>query len=146
MGAVVAIHFAAGQRREHVTPPLKVASLLPLVLCKQVVGNANRQLPIASESINDLIVFGIVLKAAARIDHTRDAKPVAVELAAPLLTSGQLQRVLPSWVAGRLFLYAALPTRKHVPKKTRLFLDYLTDEIRIKVSRALLQCQVCTEG
>lgn len=41
------------------------------------------------------------------------------------LQDGRLQRVLPAWRGASLTLYAAMPTRKHVPARTRLFLDFL---------------------
>lgn len=41
------------------------------------------------------------------------------------LRSGHLQHVLPHWRSTVLHLYAAMPTRKHVPARTRLFLDFL---------------------
>ena len=36
-----------------------------------------------------------------------------------------LERVLPSWRLFSLTLWAAMPTRKHVPARTRVFLDFL---------------------
>lgn len=36
-----------------------------------------------------------------------------------------LERVLPSWRLFSLTLWAAMPTRKHVPARTRAFLDFL---------------------
>ncbi|MEQ1881992.1 MAG: LysR substrate-binding domain-containing protein [Burkholderiales bacterium] len=41
------------------------------------------------------------------------------------LRSGALQRVLPQWHGITLILYAAMPSRKHVPARTRAFVDYL---------------------
>lgn len=50
------------------------------------------------------------------------------ELAAPYLASGELVRVLSPWIAGQLMLYAALPSRKFLPQRTRVFLDYLSEQ------------------
>jgi len=36
-----------------------------------------------------------------------------------------LERVLPSWRMFSLTMWAAMPTRKHVPARTRVFLDFL---------------------
>jgi DNA-binding transcriptional LysR family regulator len=33
--------------------------------------------------------------------------------------------VLPGWCGATLTLYAALPTRKHLPARTRAFVDFL---------------------
>lgn len=48
-------------------------------------------------------------------------------LAAQALNDGRLQRVLPRWHGGTLQLYAAMPTRKHVPTRTRAFIDFLVE-------------------
>ncbi|WP_310565237.1 LysR family transcriptional regulator [Hydrogenophaga sp.] len=67
----------------------------------------------------------------------------AVELAAPHLASGSLVRVLNPWIAGRFTLYAALPSRKFLPQRTRVFLDYLTEQTRVGVANALAACAAC---
>lgn len=41
------------------------------------------------------------------------------------LQEGRLQRILPDWHGGALQLYIAMPTRKHVPARTRAFVDFL---------------------
>ena len=46
-------------------------------------------------------------------------------LAAAALREGHLQRVLPDWHGGRLTLHAAMPTRRHLPARTRAFVDLL---------------------
>jgi DNA-binding transcriptional LysR family regulator len=43
------------------------------------------------------------------------------------LRDGRLARVLPEWHGGVLKLYAAMPTRKHVPTRTRAFVDFLVE-------------------
>lgn len=49
----------------------------------------------------------------------------ALQIAAPMLASGRLQRVLAPWIAERFTLIAALASRRHMPKRTRMFLDHL---------------------
>lgn len=66
-----------------------------------------------------------------------------VELAAPHLASGALVRVLSPWIVGRYTLYAALPSRKFMPQRTRVFLDYLIEQTRLSVSKALSACERC---
>lgn len=61
----------------------------------------------------------------------------AVDLVAPLLNRGALVRVLAPWIAGRLTLYAALPSRKFIPERTRAFLEYLTEQTRIQSEAAM---------
>jgi DNA-binding transcriptional LysR family regulator len=41
------------------------------------------------------------------------------------LRDGRLQRVLPDWHGTVLTLYAAMPTSKHLPARTRAFVDFL---------------------
>ena len=66
-----------------------------------------------------------------------------VELAAPLIANGDLVRVLSPWITDRLTLYAALPSRKFMPRRTEVFLDYLTEQTRERVGLALAQCTSC---
>lgn len=48
-----------------------------------------------------------------------------LQVVAPLLRSGKLQRVLAPWVAERFALVAAFASRRYVPARTRAFLDHL---------------------
>lgn len=48
-------------------------------------------------------------------------------MVAQALRSGQLVQVLPDWHGGLLHLYASLPTRKHLPQRTRLTLNFLVE-------------------
>lgn len=43
------------------------------------------------------------------------------------LRSGALERVLPGWRLLTLSIWAAMPTRKHVPLRTRVFVDFLVE-------------------
>jgi DNA-binding transcriptional LysR family regulator len=45
----------------------------------------------------------------------------------PYLRTGELVQVLPNWIAGQVMIYAALPTRKFMPERVKVFLDYLTE-------------------
>lgn len=67
----------------------------------------------------------------------------SVELAAPLLADGDLVRVLSPWITNRLTMYAALPSRKFVPRRTQVFLDHLTQQTRTRVDQALATCAAC---
>lgn len=57
-----------------------------------------------------------------------------VDLIAPMLRSGQLQRVLAPWITNRLSLVAALPSRQFMPARTRAFLDHLVEHARRTVA------------
>ncbi|MDP3650346.1 MAG: LysR family transcriptional regulator [Rhodoferax sp.] len=63
--------------------------------------------------------------------------PASVELVAPYLASGELVRVLRPWISGQFTIYAALPSRKFLPRRTQVFLEYLTEQTRLQVSTAL---------
>ena len=65
------------------------------------------------------------------------------QVAAPLIADGDLVRVLSPWITNRLTMYAALPSRKFMPQRTRVFLDYLTEQTRLGVAQALSACERC---
>ncbi len=44
------------------------------------------------------------------------------------LRAGVLERVLPRWRIGTYRIYAALPSRRHLPLRTRAFVDYLVEQ------------------
>jgi DNA-binding transcriptional LysR family regulator len=67
--------------------------------------------------------------------------PTTVELAAPYLSTGALVRVLSPWISNRFTLYAALPSRKFLPQRTRVFVDYLIEQTRLNIARALTACE-----
>jgi hypothetical protein len=48
-------------------------------------------------------------------------------VAAEALHERVLERVLPSWRLFALTLWAAMPSRKHVPARTRAFVDFLVE-------------------
>nr|WP_314626478.1 LysR family transcriptional regulator [uncultured Janthinobacterium sp.] len=51
-------------------------------------------------------------------------------VAAPLLASGALARVLPSHAMARRGVYALTPDGRHVPQKVRAFCDFLAQELQ----------------
>lgn len=65
-----------------------------------------------------------------------------VELAAPLIQNGDLVRVLHPWITDRLTMYAALPSRKFMPRRTEVFLDYLITQTRARVESAMATCSI----
>lgn len=68
---------------------------------------------------------------------------VSVDLVAAHLMRGELVRVLPQWITGQLTMYAALPSRKFIPQRTRAFLDFMIEETRAQRGRALEACLAC---
>lgn len=59
----------------------------------------------------------------------------AIDLVAAHLQSGALQRVLAPWTTGRNTLYAALPSRKFIPARTRVFLEFMTEYTRALIKK-----------
>lgn len=63
-----------------------------------------------------------------------------IDLVAPAIGQGSLVRVLAPWIAGQYTLYAALPSRKFMPTRTRVFLEYLTEQTRASVAGVMHVC------
>lgn len=71
----------------------------------------------------------------AMLDGTGiSAQPL--DLVANYLRDGQLRRVLAPWITGRFTLYAALPSRKYVPARARVFMEFLIEQTRLKAAEA----------
>jgi DNA-binding transcriptional LysR family regulator len=54
----------------------------------------------------------------------------AIQVAAPMLRSGQLQRVLAPWISERFTLMATFASGRHMPARIRAFLDHLVEHSR----------------
>jgi len=67
---------------------------------------------------------------------------MSLDIAAPYLNRGELIRVLSRWSTGRLAMFAALPSRKFIPRRTRVFLDHFVDYTRSQSKQALAACSV----
>ncbi|MCC2596633.1 LysR family transcriptional regulator [Pusillimonas sp. MFBS29] len=68
---------------------------------------------------------------------------VALDIVAPYLARGEMVRVLNPWITGRLAMYAALPSRKFIPERSKVFLDYLAEQARKQNEEALRACSFC---
>ncbi len=49
-------------------------------------------------------------------------------VAAEALLEGALERVLPQWRIVTISIYAAMPTRRHLPTRTKAFVDFLVEK------------------
>lgn len=58
--------------------------------------------------------------------------PFTLDSARPFLEQGMLERVLPQWITGRYSLLAAMPSRKHLPERAKVFLDFVCDAFQAK--------------
>ena len=50
-------------------------------------------------------------------------------LAEEHLARGELVHVLPEWIFSRYTIYAALPSGRMLPARTKVFLDFLTRQV-----------------
>ncbi|MDN5843192.1 MAG: LysR substrate-binding domain-containing protein [Alcaligenaceae bacterium] len=62
---------------------------------------------------------------------------IALDIIAPYLARGEMVRILAPWITGQLAMYAALPSRKFIPQRSRVFLDYLVEHTRAQNDKAL---------
>lgn len=98
-------------------------------------------------------VFDLVSEPCLWINHTETLlratvdgagiTSVAVGLAAPYLAHGELVRVLRPWITDRLSLYVALPSRKFMPERTRVFLEFVINRIREQHVTVQQACDRC---
>ncbi len=93
------------------------------------------------------------VKAAVWANHTSTLLEAAldgagitsapIDLAAPYLARGELVRVLAPWITGHLTMYAAVPSRKYLPRRTQVFFDFLVEKLRGRVATMLNDCPNC---
>jgi len=55
-------------------------------------------------------------------------------LAEEHLARGELVHVLPEWIYSRYTIYAALPSGRMLPARTKVFLDFLTERVRVSLA------------
>ena len=75
------------------------------------------EMPVALQSASFDVLYRAALEGAGVAVLSR-------ALAEPHLNSGALVHLLPDWIFGRFTIYAALPSRKLLPARTRAFLDF----------------------
>lgn len=68
---------------------------------------------------------------------------ISPDIVAPYITRGELVRVLNPWITGRLAMYAALPSRKFIPQRSHVFLDFLIERTREQNQKVLGICDAC---
>jgi DNA-binding transcriptional LysR family regulator len=59
--------------------------------------------------------------------HGMGIAGIATFMAHDSLMRGELELVLPNWQIYTLYIYAAMPTRKYAPARTRAFIDFLVE-------------------
>ncbi len=60
-------------------------------------------------------------------------------LAEEHLARGELVHILPSWIFSRYTIYAALPSGRMLPARTKVFLDFLTEQVPIAMAEQRAQ-------
>ena len=78
------------------------------------------EMPVALQSVSMDLLYRATLDGAGIAVLSR-------LLATPHLASGALVHLLPEWIHGRLTVYAAVPSRKLIPARTRAFLTFIGD-------------------
>ena len=78
------------------------------------------EMKVVLQSLSFDVLLGAVLSGAGFC-------LVSTHLAQPYLSDGSLVHVLPQWRAGGLVIYAALPTRKHLPARVTAMLDFVSN-------------------
>ena len=74
--------------------------------------------PVALQSASFDVLYRATLEGAG-------IAALSTALARRDLQSGALVQLLPDWIFGRFTIYAAVPSRKLLPARTRAFLDFL---------------------
>jgi DNA-binding transcriptional LysR family regulator len=93
--------------------------------------------PNADEPVNAAPVTGALPHAVLRTGHLDTTHAAAIAglgvggfpsyMAADALAQGRLERVLPQWRLFDMAIYAAVPSRKHLPARTSAFVNFLVD-------------------
>lgn len=86
-------------------------------------------MPVALQSVSIDVLYRAALDGAGVAVLSR-------LLAERHLTSGELVHLLPDWIYGRLTLFAAVPSRKLMPARTRAFLGFLNEWLPAQAPRA----------
>lgn len=94
---------------------LRLQSLRPDVLDEEVDAPAVLQ-SVSTELLMRAAVDGAGVAVTSRL------------LAEEHLARGELVHILPGWIFSRYTLYAALPSGRMLPTRTRVFLDFLTEQ------------------
>lgn len=103
---------------------------------QQAGGGSNRRLrlrPAAGEEDGVEVDTPVALQSTSMevlLRAALDGAGIAVQsrlLVEQHLASGALVHVLPDWIFGRLTVFAAVPTRKLMPARTRAFLDFVNE-------------------
>ncbi|MEO7106130.1 MAG: LysR family transcriptional regulator [Rhodoferax sp.] len=78
------------------------------------------EMPVALQSISLDVLYRAALEGAGIAVLSR-------LLVANHLVNGELVQVLPDWFAGGMTIFAAVPSRKLIPARTRAFLSFISD-------------------
>lgn len=105
--------------------------------------NAEDPGPLIDQEVNTVLWSNHIDTLLRAASDGMGITSTSVELVATQLASGELVQVVRPWIVGEITLFAALPIRKFLPRRTQVFLDYLTEQARQEVSTALTVCADC---
>ncbi len=106
---------------DHLRHTLRLSRRMRLLPLQGVAGPVEVDAPAILQSGSADVLYRAAVEGAGIAVMSR-------LLITPQLESGALVHLLPDWIFGRFVLYAAMPTRQHVPARTRAFLDFLAEE------------------
>ena len=112
------------------------------------LGRKLRLLPVdGRQAPQELDVPTVVLQSISTEELLRaavDGMGVAVAprlLVHERLARGELVQLLPGWIYARYTVYAALPSGRMLPARTKVFLDFLSEQVRKSMAlRKQLEC------
>ncbi|MFN3436505.1 MAG: LysR family transcriptional regulator [Acidovorax sp.] len=100
---------------------LRLQSLLPLVPDEDIDVSPVLQ-SVSTELLMRAAVDGMGVVVTSRL------------LAEDHLARGELVHILPSWIFSRYTIYAALPSGRMLPARTKVFLDFLTEQVPLAMA------------
>ena len=86
--------------------------------------------PTSEPPVHDIVVTAAITisQTAGILQMVLDGAGIAeftLDSARPFLNEGLLLPVLPGWITGRLHVLMTLPTHKHIPLRTKAFMDFI---------------------
>jgi DNA-binding transcriptional LysR family regulator len=118
---------------------------LPSHSCLRIKAPANRHRLWKLSNTDDKRTVEVHIEPAMLVNHTDtliracvDGGGIisqSIDLVASHLNNGELQRVLAPWITGTNTLYAALPSRKFIPARTSIFLEFMTEYTRTVIKK-----------
>lgn len=123
---------------QHGTPTQPEHLVQHNCLLRRATGMHDTQIQLWKQGQNMRLppMFQGKVKSNITINHTGSLLRIALDgagiaafsydIVASYLAQGRLVHLLPEWITGRFNVLAALPSHRHLPARTQVFLDFLT--------------------